>query len=110
MTTENALALEIAALENEARKTAETLKAKKAELVKQVGDGGATFETALGKVTVTKQTQDRPTGTFTFSLNTTTFVGLDERVQANLIKQGVVDKTEKVTRGTAPVVKVSLKG
>lgn len=109
MTTENALALEIAALTAESKKLEAKLAAKKAELVEQVGDGGAVIDTALGKVTVTQQTADRRTGQFQFGLSVDTFVTLDERVQANLIKQGVVTKTEKVTRGTAPVVKVSLR-
>lgn len=109
MTTENALALEIAALQKEANDISEKIKAKKAELVAQVGDGGTVIETALGKVTVTQQTQDRKTGQFVYSLDTSTFITLDERIQANLIKQGVVLRNEKITRGTAPVVKVSLK-
>lgn len=109
MTIENALALEIAALDQEIKAATEKLAAKKAELVAQVGDAGCVIETALGKVTVTRQTEDRRTGQFVFALNTDGFMTLDERVQANLIKQGVVSKTEKVTRGQAPVVKVSAK-
>lgn len=109
MTTENALALEIAALTKTIKDTQEKLDAKKAELVTQVGDGGAVIETALGKVTITQQTQDRPTGQFSYSLSVETFMTLDERVKANLIKQGVVAQTEKVTKGQAPVVKVSFK-
>lgn len=107
MTTQNALALEIAALDKEIKEANEKLNARKAELIAQVGDAGATIETALGKVTVTRQTEDRRTGQFVFALNTDGFITLDERVQANLIKQGVVSKTEKVTKGQAPVVKVS---
>jgi len=109
MTTENALALEIAALDVSIKKEQEKLAAKKAELIAQVGTEGATFDTALGKVTVTRQTDDRRTGQFTFSLSVDEFNLLDERVQANLIKQGVVIKAEKVTKGQNPVVKVSAK-
>lgn len=109
MTKENALALEIAAITGRIKSETATLAAKKAELIKMAGDGGAKYDTALGVVTVTQQTQSRNTGQFSFSLSVTEFNLLDERVQANLIKQGVVAKTEKVISGTAPVVKVSLK-
>lgn len=109
MTTENALALEIAIIDARIKKDAELLNAKKAELIAQVGDEGATIETALAKIQVTRKTEDRSTGMFSFALNTDGFNALDERVQANLIKQGVVSKTEKVTRGSAPTVKVLAK-
>lgn len=109
MTTQNALALEIAIIDARIKKDSEALTAKKAELIAQVGTEGATIETALAKVQVTRQTEDRRTGTFSFALSTDGFNGLDERVQANLIKQGVVTKTEKVTRGSAPTVKVIAK-
>jgi hypothetical protein len=107
MTTENALALEIAALDKKIKEQAALLSQKKIELINQVGTEGAVFTTALGKVTVTRQTEDRSTGTFVFSLAVNEFNLLDERVQANLIKQGVVLKQEKITSGQAPVVKVS---
>ena len=109
MTTDNALALEVAALTKVLNETQERLNLAKAKLVEQVGDGGATFDTALGKITVTQQTFDRKTGQFSYALSVETFMTLDERVKANLIKQGVVTQTEKVTRGQAPVVKFSAK-
>src|SRR5688500_1097645 len=62
MTTENALALEIAALDQQIKRDSEKLALKKAELIAQVGTAGAVIETALGKVTVTQQTVDRKTG------------------------------------------------
>ena len=109
MTTQDALALEIAALDAKIKADTEKSKALKAELVKKVGEAGATIELATATVTVTKQTQDRNTGQFSFGLDVQVFAEQDERVQANLIKQGIVTKTQKVIRGQAPVVKVKAK-
>ena len=109
MTANNALALEVAALTQQIKDAQAKLDAAKQALIGQVGDGGAIFETALGKVTVTKQTFDRKTGQFSYALSIDTFMTLDERVRANLLKQGVVTQSEKITRGQAPVVKVSAK-
>lgn len=109
MTIQNALALEIAIINARIKKDADLLSTKKAELIAQVGTEGATIETALAKVQVTRQTEARSTGTFSFSLNNDGFNVLDERVQANLIKQGVVQKQEKVISGSAPTVKVIAK-
>lgn len=106
MNAEN-LALEIAALQQRINKDSADLAAKKVELVKLVGNEGQTFTTALGKVQVTKQTVDRATGQFSFALSVEAFLAQDERIQANLIRDGVVVRNEKITRGTAPVVKVS---
>ena len=107
MTTQNALALEIASLTQQIKAMQDKLSERKADLIEQVGNGGATFETALGKITVTQQTEDRATGQYSYALDTKVFMTLDERVKANLIKQGVVSQSEKITRGQSPVVKVS---
>lgn len=109
MTTQDALALEIAA--TDARIKAETTKLAdlKAKLIKKVGDGGATIETSLGTVTVTRQTQDRNTGQVVFGFDLNTFLAQDERVQANLVKQGIVTKAQKITKGQSPTVKVKAK-
>lgn len=109
MSDSNLIALEVASLVSAIKKSEETLAAAKTRLIILVGDGGSKFETALGVVTVTQQTLDRRTGTFSYALNLDGFNTLDERVQANLLKQNVVTKTEKVTKGTAPMVKVTLK-
>jgi hypothetical protein len=105
----NAIALEIAIIDARIKADSTKLAAKKAELIAEVGTEGATIETALAKVQVTRQTESRKTGTFSFSLNTDNFNTLDERIQANLIKQGVVSKTEKVISGSSPTVKVLAK-
>lgn len=109
MTTQDALALEIATLDARIKADSERLKTLKQNLVDQVGTGGATIELTTATVTVTRETTDRHTGQFTFALDINGFMAQDERVQANLIKQGVVSKTEKVTRGQAPTVKVKAK-
>lgn len=108
MTAKN-IALEIAAIQQRINKESEILAQRKAELVALVGSEGETFDTALAKVQVTKQTVDRATGQFSFALDTTAFLAQDERIQANLIRDGVVVRNEKITRGTAPVVKVTFK-
>lgn len=102
-------ALEVASLVSSIKRQEDELAQAKIRLIALVGDSGDKFETALGTVTVTQQTLDRATGTYSYSLDSTAFNALDERIQANLIKQGVVLKTEKVIRGQAPVVKVTLK-
>lgn len=109
MTTQDALALEIAILDARIKADTAKLAESKAKLIEKVGTGGATIETTLAKITVTQQTEDRRTGTFSFALSTDTFITLDERVQANLIKQGVVSKVEKTISGQKPIVKVSAK-
>lgn len=105
----NAIALEIAIIDARIKADSIALAAKKAALIEQVGDEGATIETALAKVQVTQQTFERKTGTFSFSLNTDAFNTLDERIQANLIKQGVVSKKEKIVSGSSPMVRVIAK-
>ena len=102
------VAVEVAVLVASIKTNQEALDDAKAQLIRLVGDSGETFETHLGKVQVTQRTSDRKTGQYSFSLNSEVFNGLDERVQANLVKQGVVSKTEKVIKGQAPVVKVVL--
>lgn len=101
-------ALEVASLVSAIKRQEDSLAEAKVRLIALVGDGGETFTTAIGKVQVTQRTEDRATGQYSFGLDNTQFNLLDERVQANLIKQGVVSKTEKVIRGQAPVVKVTL--
>jgi len=107
--TSNVIAMEIALLDQRIKADAALLSAKKAELIELVGDEGASIETAIAKIQVTKQTFERKTGTYSFSLNTDAFNTLDERIQANLLKQGVVSKKEKVIAGSAPMVKVVAK-
>lgn len=109
MTTQDALALEIAALDARIKADTEALAAKKAALIKKVGNGGATIETALATITVTRQTEDRRTGQYGYALDLDGFMAQDERVKANLVKQGIVSQTEKVTKGQAPTVKVKAK-
>lgn len=109
MTTQDALALEIATLDARIKRDSEQLNLLKAELVQKVGDGGATIELTTATVTITQQTQDRATGQFVFALDVNTFAAQDERVQANLVKQGIVSKTQKVTKGQAPSVRVKAK-
>jgi hypothetical protein len=101
-------ALEIATLAAGIKKAEASLVEAKVRLIELVGDEGETFTTGIGKVSVTKRTFDRPTGMFSFALDSTVFARLDESIQANLVKQGVVRKEEKITRGQAPVVKVTL--
>ena len=109
MTTQDMLALEIATLDARIKADSERLAAKKAELIAEVGTGGATIETTLATITVTKQTEDRNTGQVVFGLDVDTFLAQDERVQANLVKQGIITKAQKVTTGQAPTVKVKAK-
>lgn len=105
----NTLALEIAVIDARIKELSASLAEKKKALIAAVGEDGATFETTMAKVQVTRQTFERRTGTFSFSLNTDAFNTLDERIQANLIKQGVVSKNEKIISGSAPMVKVVAK-
>ncbi|MAD95763.1 MAG: hypothetical protein CMB99_00310 [Flavobacteriaceae bacterium] len=109
MTNKDALATQIAVLDAKMKADAETLKRLKAELVEVVGTEGDTIETTLATITVTRQTEDRNTGQVTYGLDTTTFLAQDARVRANLVKQGIVTETEKVTKGQAPTVKVKAK-
>ena len=104
----NDTALAVAALVSNIKKQEDKLAKAKADLIALVGDDGQTIKVPLGTVTVTKRTEDRSTGQFSYSLDTTAFMALDERIQANLRKQGVVKQTEKVTKGQAPTVRVKL--
>ena len=109
MTKQDAIALEIAVLDARIKADAIKLSELKAKLIAKVGTGGATIELTSATVTVTQQTESRPTGQFSFALDPSTFVTLDERIQANLVKQGVVTKTQKVISGQAPTVRVKAK-
>lgn len=109
MTTEQALALEIATLDARIKADGVRLKALKADLIDQVGDEGDTIEVTSATITVTKRTQDRSTGQFSYALDLNGFMAQDERVRANLLKQGIVSQTEKKISGQAPTVKVKAK-
>lgn len=109
MTNQDALAVEIAALDARIKVDTEKLKNLKDQLIKKVGPNGAKIETVTATVTVTQQTYGRPTGTFSYGLDSSVFMSQDEHVKANLIKQGIVTQTEKVISGTAPTVKVKAK-
>jgi len=109
MNTQTTLAAQIAMLDARIKAQNEELAQLKADLIAEVGDAGATIETSIATVTVTKQTEDRNTGQVVFSLDVNTFLAQDERVQANLVKQGVVSKQQKITRGQAPSVRVKAK-
>lgn len=109
MTNQDALAIEIVALDARIKKDTEKLKTLKADLVKKVGTDGETIETVNATVTITAETFGRPTGTYVFGLDSAVFSAQDEHVQANLIKQGIVTKKQKVISGQDPVVKVKHK-
>lgn len=102
-------ALEIAALTKSIKDDGAKLAPLKLDLIRLVGSEGEKIVNALGTVTVTKQTEDRSSGKVSYSLDLDTFLELDESIQANLIKKGVVKKTAGMIKGQAPCVKVSLK-
>lgn len=109
MNTRTTLAAQIAMVDATIKaKTAELAKLK-AELIAEVGDAGDTIETAIATITVTRQTEDRNTGQVVYGFDLNTFLTQDERVQANLVKQGIVTKAQKVTKGQSPTVKVKAK-
>lgn len=102
-------ALTIALLQRGINSATETLKSAKADLIALVGNEGETIETTEGKVTVTQQTQDRPSGKISYSLDQAKFLELDPHVRANLIKKGIVKEGGTTIKGQAPIVKVALK-
>ncbi len=103
------LALRIAKAQRLISDTTALLTKDKADLIAKVGDEGQVIDTEEGKVTVTKQTQDRASGKITYSLDPTKFLELDPHVRANLIKKGIVKEGGQTIKGQKPVVKVSLK-
>lgn len=106
MTTAKSLALDIVLTDRVIKDETETLKTLKEKLVKKVGDDGDKFVTSVGIVTVTKKTETRPNGKVNYQLDMEKFLELDEHIQANLIKVGVVQRLTGVTAGQAPTVKV----
>ena len=105
MADNTGLAIQIAALDAKIKSDQDALKKLKAELIEKEGEG-QTIDTPRAKVQITKTTEDRLTGEFTYTLDPGVFVSQDERIQANLIKQGVVNRAERVTKGQSATVKV----
>lgn len=85
----------------------EKLKEAKTTLIDLVGDGGEKIETENGIVTVTVRTETRSSNKVVYKFDLEAFLKLDEHIQANLIKNGVVSKDIGIIQGQAPTVRVS---
>lgn len=101
------LANKIAELNLKVKDLTAKMKDKKQKLIEIVGTEGEKFTTDIGTVSVTKATKDRPSGNIVYKFNVDTFLELDEHIQANLIKQGIVEQQKTIISGQKPTVKVT---